>query len=72
MLVARVLKIGQIADGGMPLTYETNALAADGCLSAPRPATGTCRHRTCRLRSCNRDRVAASGHAVESPTPCTD
>jgi hypothetical protein len=32
MLVARALKIGQIADGGMPPTYETDALHEESSL----------------------------------------
>jgi hypothetical protein len=31
MLVARALKIDQIADGGMPATYETMHSAYSGC-----------------------------------------
>jgi hypothetical protein len=35
MLVARALKIGQIADGGMPPTYETMHLISVNYLGIP-------------------------------------
>jgi hypothetical protein len=42
MLVARALKIGKIADGGMPPTYETMHQVLKSNQLRPRLAVGRC------------------------------
>jgi len=42
MLVARVLKIGKIADGGMPPTYETMHKTKQGILGNPLSSDRNC------------------------------
>src|SRR5271165_1099627 len=46
MLVARALKIGKIADGGMPPTYETMHQVAETPVDAQRPKRMPCSGQT--------------------------